>query len=295
MANTFIKPTVIAKMALATLYNDSVMLPLVTRDFDGDFTQAQGDTVTVRKPATFTANEYSQSVGISLQNATETSTSVTLNKIYDVSIPITSKDYTLELADFQSQIIAPAMEAISQKVDALILTLRADISQSVTLGAYNASTKPNPLYDLIDAGRVLTTAKVPRSNRVVVVDEYIGAQWRRDPLSNRADANGSTDALREAFIAGKTFGFDAYETNNIDDFEGVAFHPSAFVFASRPLALPRGASNASVVNYKGLSVRVVADYDVTYKQDVISLDILCGVKTLDATRAVVLNGLADSV
>ena len=40
---------------------------------------------------------------------------------------------------------------------------------------------------------------------------------------------------------------------------------------------------------------MVQDYDITYKQDVISLDILCGVKTLDANRAVVLNGLADSV
>ena len=50
-----------------------------------------------------------------------------------------------------------------------------------------------------------------------------------------------------------------------------------------------------MVSYKGLSVRVVQDYDVTYKQDIISLDILCGVETLDATRAVKLNGLADSV
>jgi hypothetical protein len=293
--NTFIKPSVVAKMALATLYNDSVMLPLVTRDFDGDFSQAQGDTVTVRKPGTFTANQFNQAVGISLQNMTETSTSIVLNKIFDVSIPVTSKDYTLEIADFQAQIVAPAMEAISQAVDALILGLRSDVVQSVTLSKYNASTAPHPLYDLIDAGRKLTTKGVPRTDRVAVVDEFIGAQWRRDDLSNRADANGSTTALESAFITGKTFGFDAYETNNIDDFTGVAFHPSAFVFASRPLALPKGASNAAVVNYKGLSVRMIMDYDPTYKQDIISLDILCGVKTLDPNRAVLLAGLADSV
>lgn len=294
MPNTFITPDTVARMALATLYNDSVMLPLVWKDFSSDFSGAQGDTVTVRKPATFTAQTYNQSVGISLQNATETGVDVTLDTILDVSIPVTAKDLLLEVADFQSQIIAPAMEAISQAVDTKILSLRNDISASVTLGAYNASTNPHPLYSLIDVGRRLTTAKVPKSQRYVVVDEFVGAQWRRDELSNRADASGQNDALREAFISGRTFGFDAYESNNIDDYEGVAFHPTAFAFVTRPLPAPRGAANSTVVNYKGLSVRVVQDYDITYKQDVISLDLLCGVKTLDATRAVVLNGNAAS-
>ena len=45
MANTFATPDTIARMALATLYNDSIMLPLVSRDFDGDFTAAQGDQI----------------------------------------------------------------------------------------------------------------------------------------------------------------------------------------------------------------------------------------------------------
>ena len=296
MANTFITPAKIAQMALATLYNDSVMLPLVSSEFSSEFSSDQGDTVSVRKPATFTANEFNQAVGISLQDATESSVDVKLDTIYDVSIPVRSLDYTLELGDFQRQIVAPAMEAISQAVDSLILTLRDDVVTTKTLSAFNASTNPHPLYDLIDVGRMLTTKKVPRAGRRVIVDEYIGAQWKRDELAHAADKRGDGgSALAEAFITSRTFGFDAYESNNIDDFKGVAFHPSAFAFVSRPLALPRGASNAAIVNYKGLSVRVIADYDVTYKQDVISLDILCGVKTLDANRAVLLNGLADSV
>jgi hypothetical protein len=295
MTNTFITPDLVARMALATLYNDSVMLPLVTRDYDSEFSAAQGETVTIRKPGTFTAQAYSQALGISLQNMTETSTSVTLDTIYDVSIPVTSKDYTLEIADFQAQIVAPAMEAIVQAVDTLILGLRDDISQSVTLSAYDESTAPHPLFDLIDAGRTLTSAKVPKPNRRAVVDEYIAAQWRRDSLTNKANESGNPSALQDAFITGRTFGFDAYESNNINDFTGVAFHPSAFSFVTRPLALPRGAAASQIVSYKGLSVRVISAYDVTYKQDVISFDILCGVKTLDANRAVLLSGLADSV
>jgi len=295
MANTFITPTRVARMALATLVNSSKMLPLVYRDYDSDFDAAQGDEVTVKIPATFTASKFDQSVGISLQNATQTSTSVKLDTIWDVSIPITSKDLTLEIADFQTEIVQPAMDALVQAVDAQILGLRDDITASITASAYNATTNPNPLFDLIDAGRMLTTAKVLDTGRVAVVDEYIGAQWKRDALANRADARGETgSALRDAAIA-RQFGFDVYETNAITDFLGVAFHPTAFAFVSRPLVVPPDAPAGQVVSHKGLSVRVIRDYDPTYKQTVLSLDILCGVETLDANRAVIINGLADSV
>lgn len=295
MANTFITPTQIARVALATLYANSVMLPLVYKDYSSEFSSNQGDTVTIRKPATFTAQEYNSSIGTVAQDATETSTSVSLDTIYDVTVPITDLDRTLEIGELQGQVIQPAMEAIAQAVDTLILTLRDDITSEITLSAYDASTNPHPLHDMLDAKRALSSAKVPMTNRYAVVDPYIAAQWGRDDNASRADAVGdSGTALREGWL-NRYAGFDNIESNNIDDYQGVAFHPTAFAFVSRPLALPRGANDASVVNYKGLSVRVITDYDRQYKRDIISLDILCGVKTLDANRAVILNGLSDSV
>lgn len=295
MTNTIVTPDTIARMALATLYNTSRMLPLVSRDFDADFTGQVGDTVNVRKPATFTASKFVQAVGRSLQNMTEDTVPVVLDTIWDVSIPFTSKELTLDLPDLQARVIAPALEAISQAVDTQLLSLRDDVTASITASKYNASTNPHPTFDLINAGRVLTTAKVPLDNRVAVVDEYIGSQWRMDELSNRADARGDAGTgLRDAAI-GRMHGFDSYESNNIDDYTGMAFHPTAFSFVTRPLAVLPGMVNASVQSYKGLSVRISWDYDGTYKQTVLSLDFLCGVKTMDATRAVLINGLNDSV
>ena len=64
MANTLLTPDVIASQALATLYESTVMLPLVYTDVSADFTAAKvGDTVTIRKPATFTANEFTRGSG----------------------------------------------------------------------------------------------------------------------------------------------------------------------------------------------------------------------------------------
>lgn len=295
MANTFIQPTKIARMALATLYANSVMLPLVYKDFSGEFTAEQGDTITIRKPATFTANEYSSAVGIVTQDVTETSTDVSLDTVLDVSVPLPSLDQTYNVRSVQEQIIQPAMESISQAVDTALLGLIADVTAEITLSAYNASTNPHPLHDMLDAKRTLNVAKVPTSPRFAVIDPYIAAQWGRDDNASRADAVGdSGTALREGWL-NRYAGFDNIESNNISDFTGVAFHPLAFAFVSRPMALPQGAANATVVSYKGLSVRVIWAYDQQYKKDVVSIDLLFGVKTLDATRAVALNGLADSV
>lgn len=295
--NTFITPSTVARMVLATLYNETVMLPLVFRDYDGDFTAAQGDTVSVRKPAVFTAAEFNPAVGVTRQNITETSVPVVMDTLLTVDVEIGSKEATLNLDSFQEQVVAPATEALAQAVDRKILTLRHDITQSVTASNYNASSNPHPTFALIDAARVLTTAKVPRAGRRVVIDEYLTAQWRRDELTHAADKVGDDGtALRQYGIAGGLHGFDAVvESNQIDDYLGISFHRTAFVFVTRPLVAPMGGVRSEVVNYNGLSIRVTYDYDQTYKKNLMSFDLLCGVKTIDATRACRINGQAASV
>lgn len=290
MANTFLTPAKIARRALANLYANSVMLPLVVRDYDDEFNGNQGDTVTIRKPAVLTANTYSQAVGISIQNATETSTTVKLDKIADVSLAITSTDYALQLDDFDEQIVAPAMEAIAGKIDAAILAEVANVSQSVNVTAYNVSSAPHPTFALIDAGRQLDLKFVPDSDRAAILDPWIAASFNKDALTHEADKVGDDGtALRRAAI-GVIHGFDTAKSTRITSAQGVAFHKTAFAFVSRPMPKPRGAAQSEIVNFRGLSVRVVADYNITYKQDVISFDILYGTKTLDANRAVVING-----
>ena len=50
MANTFITPTVVAKLALPTLLNNLMMAGLVYRDYAKEFRKV-GNTVRIRKPA----------------------------------------------------------------------------------------------------------------------------------------------------------------------------------------------------------------------------------------------------
>ncbi|MEU8473756.1 P22 phage major capsid protein family protein [Streptomyces hygroscopicus] len=301
MANTFLTPDLIASRALATLYETTVMAQLVHRDFDGDFRGRQGDTVTVRKPAVFAAAEFNRSTGIVPQNATEGSVDVKLNHFADVSFTVTTEQLTLEIEDFGTQLLDPAMEAISQKIDRDILALRNDVTQEVGVAATSGHDWDKPEV-LIDAGTVLNLAKVPTNERRAVVGPATNGKWLDSPVLKQVDTSGSTEALREAYIGRRLFGFDPYWTQNVEQPAqtpatgqpttevGVAFHRTAFALVTRPLEVPPGAQDATIMSYKGFGLRVVYDYDIKYKQTVVSVDCLYGTKTLDANRAVLLKG-----
>jgi hypothetical protein len=297
MANTLLTPDVIANAALANLYETTIMAALVHRDYEDTFAGRQGDTITIRKPAVFVANEYVRASGITVQDATESGIPMTLNHFADVSFAVTSEDLTLKITDFSERLLAPAMEAISQKIDRDILALRSDIVSTVGTTSGELWSHPNAL---IAAGRVLTQNNVPFSERRAVVGPVTSAEWSKQDILQRADARGDTAGLTEASLGNRLHGFDPYMSNNISvptpgagvstTEVGVAFHRTAFALAIRPLALPRGATNAAIANYKGFGLRVIYGYDMDKKQDVISIDCLYGTKTLDANRAVLIRG-----
>lgn len=287
MPNQLLTVDVIAREAIATLYEQTVMAGLVHRDYEGDFTGNSGDTITIRKPAVFTVNEFNRQTGIVLQEAREGSTTLTLDKIPDVSFAVTSEDWSMRITDFSEQFLTPAMEAISQYADRLVLGLRADITQTVEYdpAAVNVSDV------LPAAGKVLNDANVPLADRRAVADTSLTALFQTDPLFTQAQQVGDDGtALREASI-GRKRGFDNYMSQNIKDGVSVAFRREAFALATRTLPLPRGigAGQGSVVSYKGLGLRVIYGYDMSKKQDVVSIDCLMGVKTLDPKRAVLIK------
>lgn len=289
MANTLITPTVIAREVLDRLYETTVMANLIHRDYEGDFTGKQGDTITVRQPAQFTANTFVRATGITVQNATEASFTVSLDTLLDVSFNVTAEELTLKIDDFSNRLLAPAAEALAQKVDTSILTGMVAGAGS-TVGV-DGTPSTNPTL-LVDAHKVLNDNKVPKADRFAILTTTVAANYKKDALFVQAHQSGSTDGLREASL-GRKFGFDLYETTNLPaGGDGVAAHRTAYALVTRTLETPLGVSPSQVatVDYKGLGVRVVQSYDITKKQDVVSIDLLCGFKLLDAARAVKILG-----
>lgn len=62
--------------------------------------------------------------------------------------------------------------------------------------------------------------------------------------------------------------------------QNLAFHQNAFALVTCPLEMPDGAAFKARESHKGLSIRVVKDYDIDSDEDVIRLDILYGWKAI---------------
>ena len=278
MANTILTPDIIAREALMVLRNNAVMANLVHRDYSSDFVGAVGDTITVRKPATFVANEF-DGTKITVQDATETGVEVKMDKHLDVSFAVTAKQMTMDIADFSKQLLVPAMQAFADKVDKYLLALEAEAT-----ARHAHSDGAIAPADMIAARKFLTQNAAPLADRRFVVGATAEADLLGSELFVSAEKTGDTAGLREASI-GRKFGFDCYVDQNIaktgNYVPSIAFHKNAMALVTRPLALPQGAAKAAIMNYDGFGLRVVYGYDMNTKSDTISIDMLCGVKMLD--------------
>lgn len=278
MPNTILTPDIIAREALMVLRNNAVMANLVHRDYSDEFA-AVGDTITIRKPATFVANEFSGDK-ITVQDATETGVPVTIDKHLDVSFAVTSKEMALDIADFSKQFLVPAMQAFADKVDKYLINLEASATNRVPHADGAIAPK-----DMIEARKHLTQNAAPLADRRFVVGATAEADLLNSELFVSADKVGDEGtALREASL-GRKFGLDCYVDQNIakngEYVPSIAFHKNAMALVTRPLALPQGAAKAAIVNYDGFGLRVVYGYDMNTKKDTVSIDMICGVKLLD--------------
>lgn len=374
MANTILTPSIIAKEALMQLRNNTVMASLVHRDYSQEFVAGVGNTVTIRKPATFEAQEFNRTTGIQIQDATEGSETVVLDKLLDVSFEVTSEQLTMDIKDFSEQLLIPAMQGFANKIDQYLLGLYKE----VPFNFGTAGSTPNEISDITGARKILNDNKVPFANRNLVIDTAAEDKFLQLATFHEADKVGDDGtALREASL-GRKFGFNIFMDQNVknhtkgtltgdagtikvkgavsagatqividgtnltgtlvkgdvitisgnsyvvtenttataneiavklyppttdipNDTEvivtsthtaNLAFHKNAFALVSRPLALPRGLSSEqkAIVNYDGFGLRVIYDYNSQYKKDVISIDMLCGVKALSPELACRLLG-----
>lgn len=366
MGNTLLTPQIIAKEAIMTLQNQMVFAGLVHRDFSNEFVKV-GDTITVRKPATFVSKEFNGTIEV--QDATESGVPVKMDKHLDISFSVDSKDLTLNIVDFSEQFIKPVMEAHAQALDAMLAKQVLDIPYVVDV------SDTASMADFANVGKVMNLNKVPMSGRNLVLGPNDHSKYVVLPQIMNAEKSGSTQALRDANM-GRILGLDTYMDQNVvttakgtlaasngtlsatgdkdatqvvisataasgtlvkgdilsfADVPGtyvvtegataaanaitakiypalpvavagkavtvkaahtanVAFHKNAFALVTRPLAAPMGANKAETLSFNGISCRVVYFYDNNAKKDIISVDFLCGVKTLTPELAVRLAG-----
>lgn len=210
MANTFLTPSIIGREALMILENNLVAASLFHRGHTEEFTGAKrGDTISIRKPATFVAQEWAGST--TTQDATEQSVALTLEKHFDVTFAVTAKQWTLDLESFSQQLLNPAMAAIAQGLDAYVCGKFNRLTNYVG----TAGDPPDSLADILAVEKALNEQKVPTMGRVAVINPQAKADLMA--IDNVIGADKRADggqAIRSASM-GQILGIDFYMSQNV--------------------------------------------------------------------------------
>ena len=204
MANTLLTLKEIARQALPRLTSELVFPKLVYRDFSEAFCDV-GDTVRVRRPTVYRAEEFSEDTGVTYQDMREDAVDVTLDHLATVDVRASAVESATNLKDLNRVFVEPAAAALAEKINADGLALYADIAAHVG----TAGVTPSALSDIAEARRALNAAKVPQTGRVAVWDTEADAKLAQLPAIVNAEKSGSTAALREGSL-GRVFGMDNY-------------------------------------------------------------------------------------
>ena len=205
MANTFLTPSIIANEALLQLTSNLTMANLVHRDYSKEFVKV-GDTITVRKPAKFVAKNFTGQT--SVQDITEGSVAVKMDRYRDITVAVTSKQLTLDVKDFSEQVVKPAMTSLAQAVDTDLIAV------GIAKAANTASVSGTPvLGDIASVGKALDIAKAPRQDRRLVLPPTI--LYKYNTLDNFAKQcyKGDSQALKDAEI-GRVYTCDTFMSQN---------------------------------------------------------------------------------
>lgn len=116
MPNTFLTPSAVVRDA-ALYLNDSLIIGnLVNRNVEQTFAGKVGDTVKVKAvPNMGSADEFVSSTSASA--VTETGVDVTLQKHFYKRVDLTTNELTLQVDDFTTQVVVPAVRSIIRSVE----------------------------------------------------------------------------------------------------------------------------------------------------------------------------------
>jgi hypothetical protein len=158
VANTILTSSIITKEALRVLENNLTAAKTANRQYDDKFAVEGakiGDTLNIRKPVRYIVREGQ---ALQLQDATETSVPLTLEKQFGVDFQFSSKDLALSIDLFSDRFVKPAVAALANKIDAFVLSFYTGIYQAVG----TPGITPNALLTYLSAGVQLNDSATPR-------------------------------------------------------------------------------------------------------------------------------------
>lgn len=124
-SNIWQHPSKIAQEALIHLEDSLIIAPLCAKDVTSEFsTRANGwkvgDVVSFRTHGEYVVNEFSGS--IATQSIRTSTRPLTIEKHFDISVELTTKELALDLDGLSEQVLRPSMYSLAEKCDTYLGT-----------------------------------------------------------------------------------------------------------------------------------------------------------------------------
>lgn len=208
----------LAREALLILQSNMVATQLFDRRYEADFsgTEARGDTIRIRRRDRGNAQEFSGT--INPRGLEESKLDLVLEKHFDASFEITSKEATLDLDSFSDQVLEPQVVSISELVDQFALSKLNDLPNNAGVdGAGAPIAFATTIGGVAQYRKVLNELKTPMGGRQAIWSPTGDAALLS--IASFVEANKKGDdgtALAEASL-GRVLGFDHWMAQNVDE------------------------------------------------------------------------------
>lgn len=207
MANSILTPTMITREALRVLHQKCNFIGNVNRQYDDKFAQTGakvGTSINVRMPSKYTVRT---GASLSAQDHVERSTALTVSSQWGVDVSFTSVELTMNLDDFSSRIIEPAMAQLAAKIEGACLSDAYKLVNNYT----NASTDGLITFKRFQQGGANITKQLgPVSNRAAILSPDSVVNFSDAVKGLFQDSESIKKIYREGMM-GRTGGFDVYE------------------------------------------------------------------------------------
>lgn len=166
MSQSLLNISMITKESLRILKNELGLARGVNRQYDDQFAVSGakiGSTINIRKPSRFTVTD---GAALNLQNISDQSVALVLDKQKHVGFQFSSKDMTLSIDEFGPRYLQPSIAAIANKIDYDIAGLYKKVWNCVG----TPGTTPSTALIALQAGQKLDENAAPSGDRSLVIN-----------------------------------------------------------------------------------------------------------------------------
>jgi len=156
MPNALLNPAIITKRAMVEFKNAMVLLEKVDRQLDKEFGRKIGNSISVRKRVRYIAHNAAD-ITSNINDTVEGKVAMTLDQRRVVPFEFDSVELSLDIEEFSTRYIRPAMIELAQQVESSI----ADTYKEIWNFTGTPGTNPSTFLQIGEASAILDENAVP--------------------------------------------------------------------------------------------------------------------------------------